>query len=63
LLKNIDTALYRGKIGASRDHQFFRDEMELSAMHQSVMQSRLRRAIRNQEFVLYYQPQVDMASR
>jgi len=42
--------------------QFFNDEMNTQGFEQLVMKSSLRRALERDEFLLYYQPQIDMKS-
>jgi len=42
--------------------QFFNDEMNTQGFEQLVMKSSLRRALERNEFLLYYQPQIDIKS-
>ena len=42
--------------------QFFNDEMNTQGFEQLVMKSSLRRALERDEFLLYYQPQIDIKS-
>jgi len=62
LLKNADTAMYQAKAGGGGAYQFFTPEMNTHILERVAMESALRQAIRNQEFQLYYQPQVDGSS-
>lgn len=60
LLANADLAMYRAKeIGRDALH-FFSNDMAVSAHEKLRQQEELRRAIARDEFVLHYQPQVDL---
>jgi diguanylate cyclase (GGDEF)-like protein len=62
LLQNADLAMYRVKAGRRNGFAFFADEM-LSQAHEVIrLQSSLRNALEAGEFVLHYQPQVDLRS-
>jgi diguanylate cyclase (GGDEF)-like protein/PAS domain S-box-containing protein len=62
LLKNADTALYRAKDGGRNNFQFYASEMNSRALDRLKLESGLRRALEREEFVLHYQPQMDIAS-
>ena len=62
LLRNADTAMYRAKDAGRNGFQFYTAEMNDQAQERLVIETELRRAIAQQEFVLHYQPQVDIAS-
>jgi diguanylate cyclase (GGDEF)-like protein/PAS domain S-box-containing protein len=57
LLKNADTAMYAAKAGGRNNYQFFQNSMNDAARVQFHLSNRLRQAMDNEEFVLYYQPQ------
>ena len=62
LMKKADLAMYRAK---SRDvgcYQFFTEDMTVVATNRMSMESDLRQALARNELLLYYQPQVDLAS-
>ncbi|WP_178861293.1 sensor domain-containing protein [Thiomicrorhabdus cannonii] len=59
LLKCADAAMYRAKDEGRNNFQFYTDDMTLMAFEHIAMQTSLRLAISHQEFVVYYQPQVD----
>ncbi|WP_137937325.1 EAL domain-containing protein [Chitinivorax sp. B] len=63
LLRNADVALYRAKELGRDNFQFYHPEMNARAMERLVLEARLRGAIDRNEFVVYYQPQVDLDSR
>ncbi len=62
LLKNADAAMYRSKEGGRNTYRFYNAEMTRSARERLTLETSLRQAIVQQEFVLHYQPQVDVAS-
>jgi diguanylate cyclase (GGDEF)-like protein/PAS domain S-box-containing protein len=59
LIANADVAMYRSKENGRNTYQFFTPEMNDSAYDRLTMENNLRRALERQEFVLYYQPQVN----
>ncbi|MDE1179582.1 EAL domain-containing protein [Paraburkholderia sp.] len=62
LMKKADLAMYRAKDMGRNTFQFFQPEMNASAGARMNLERRLRRALRDNEFLLHYQPQVDMVS-
>jgi diguanylate cyclase (GGDEF)-like protein/PAS domain S-box-containing protein len=62
LIKNADTAMYRAKEVGRNTYQFFTQEMNDRVFERLFMENNLRRAIEREEFMLYYQPQVDIAT-
>ncbi|MBB3222256.1 putative bifunctional diguanylate cyclase/phosphodiesterase [Pseudoduganella umbonata] len=62
LLKNADTAMYRAKGDGGNKYQFYANSMSLDALDSLRMEGALRRALERDEFRLYYQPQVDIAT-
>ncbi|MBX4263377.1 bifunctional diguanylate cyclase/phosphodiesterase [Clostridium estertheticum] len=59
LLKNADTALHRAKELGKNCYEFFDEVMSDHIMNKILLQSSIRKAIENNEFVLFYQPQID----
>jgi diguanylate cyclase (GGDEF)-like protein len=62
LLKSADTAMYRAKELGRNRYAFFAPEMNERVESQMLIEAALRRALKNQEFVLYFQPRVSAAS-
>ncbi len=62
LLKNADTALYQAKDNGRDTYRFFSAQMQRDVETQLHLQGLLRHALKNQEFQLYYQPQIQLGS-
>ncbi len=62
LLKNADTAMYWAKEAGRGNFQFYDRAMGAQALDRLMLESSLRRAIERNEFVLHYQPRVDVMS-
>lgn len=60
LLKKADTAMYQAKEAGRNNYRFFDEQMNLQAVDHLYLKSGLRKAIERQEFVLHYQPQIDL---
>lgn len=63
LLKHADMAMYAAKEKGRNNYQFFSEEMNRSAINRHQLEHKLRRAIEEEQFELYYQPQWDMRTR
>lgn len=63
LLQFADAAMYRAKMDGRNRYQFYDKEMSEKAYERVVLQTKLRHAIDNDEFEVYFQPQVDIVSR
>ncbi len=62
LLKNADTAMYRSKEMGRQTFQFYTHEMSLKAMQRLDLENQIRDGLKNEEFVVYYQPKVNLTS-
>lgn len=62
LFKNADSALYKAKEQGRNTYQYYTDELTNKAMQRMHMENDLRNAIKRNELVVYYQPQVDLYS-
>ena len=62
LLKNADMAMYKAKADGGNSFCFYAAEMQAQARNSAQLDKELRHALTAGEFVLHYQPQVDLAS-
>ncbi|MBI5478197.1 MAG: EAL domain-containing protein [Deltaproteobacteria bacterium] len=62
LLKNADTAMYHAKELGRNGYRFFSGAMHAKALLRLELEADLRRAIEREEFLLHYQPRVDLRS-
>jgi diguanylate cyclase (GGDEF)-like protein/PAS domain S-box-containing protein len=60
LIKNADTAMYHAKERGRNNFQFFKAEMNLKAVERQSLEGSLRRALEREEFLLHYQPKVNL---
>jgi diguanylate cyclase (GGDEF)-like protein/PAS domain S-box-containing protein len=60
LIKNADTAMYQAKANGRQSFQFFKPAMNVRAVERQSIEENLRRAIERQEFVLHYQPKINL---
>ncbi|CAG0991445.1 partial putative signaling protein, partial [Rhodocyclaceae bacterium] len=63
LVKNAAVALHHAQQGGRHRSQFFSGEMNARARHRLEVESGIRRGLANREFLVYYQPKVDVSSR
>lgn len=63
LLKHADVAMYYAKEAGRNNFQFFTAEMNEKAHMRLARETRLRKALQNDEFVNYYQPIVNSHTR
>jgi diguanylate cyclase (GGDEF)-like protein len=62
LLGNADAALYCAKDGGRNCVHFFDRSMNEAALQRQLLEGELRRSVARGEFLLHYQPQVDIAT-
>jgi diguanylate cyclase (GGDEF)-like protein len=62
LLHNADIAMYDAKKLGRNNCQFFRADMQVRALEWQNMQGNLRGALDREEFVLHYQPKIDLTT-
>ncbi|HMH45481.1 MAG TPA: EAL domain-containing protein [Pyrinomonadaceae bacterium] len=62
ILQNAGAALHRAKRLGGNNHQFYATDMNASARNRLALETSLRQAIDNDEFVTFYQPVVNLAS-
>jgi diguanylate cyclase (GGDEF)-like protein/PAS domain S-box-containing protein len=61
LIKNADVAMYHAKANGRRNFQFFKEEMNVVANRRMVIEAEMRVALERRQFVLHYQPQIEVA--
>jgi diguanylate cyclase (GGDEF)-like protein len=62
LIKNADTAMYHAKESGRDTYKFFEQSLNVRAVQRQSIEASLRRALEGQEFVLYYQPKINLHS-
>ncbi len=60
LMRNADSAMYHAKDKGRSNYQFFTPLLNEAVQRRLVIANRLRQALAHCEFLLYYQPQVDL---
>jgi len=60
LLEGAETAMYKAKENGRNNYQFFKPEMNTGAIERQALEGALRLALDRQEFVLHYQPKVNL---
>ncbi len=63
LIRHANIALYHGRLSGHKGHSFFMPEMGESTDQRLQLQSELHQAIDQNQFVLFYQPQVGLQDR
>jgi diguanylate cyclase (GGDEF)-like protein/PAS domain S-box-containing protein len=62
LLRNADAAMYFAKEQGRNNFQFYSSAISRSSVEEIRIQSNLRKALKDREFVVHYQPQLDLRS-
>jgi diguanylate cyclase (GGDEF)-like protein/hemerythrin-like metal-binding protein/PAS domain S-box-containing protein len=62
LMDHADAALYQAKDQGRGCYAYFSEDQTIAARERIALETRLRRAVDQQELRIYYQPQVDIAS-
>lgn len=62
ILRDADTAMYRAKALGKARHEMFDREMHTRANEALTLETDLRRAVERQEFIVHYQPIVELAT-
>ncbi|MHB8347687.1 MAG: putative bifunctional diguanylate cyclase/phosphodiesterase [Acidiferrobacterales bacterium] len=60
LLKSADTAMFHAKESGRDNYKFFEQEMTAQAVRRQAIEAGLRRALAQQEFLLHYQPIINL---
>ena len=62
LLKNAELAMYRAKEEGKNTYQMFTKSMNAQVVHRLSLENSLRKALDRQEFLVYHQPKVSLAT-
>ena len=60
LVQNAETAMYHAKETGRNNFQYFTAEMNAKVVARQSLEASLRRALEREEFLLHYQPKVDL---
>jgi predicted signal transduction protein with EAL and GGDEF domain len=63
LLKNCDTAMYHAKNEGRNNYKFYEQSLNKTALDILTLENNLRKALDKQEFMVYYQPRIDIRTR
>ncbi len=63
LLKNCDTAMYHAKNEGRNNYKFYEQSLNKTALDILTLENNLRKALDKQEFIVYYQPRIDIRTR
>jgi diguanylate cyclase (GGDEF)-like protein/PAS domain S-box-containing protein len=62
LIRNADTAMYHAKQSGGGNYAFYDPQMSAATVERLVLKSKLRRSLELDEFVVLYQPKVELAT-
>jgi diguanylate cyclase (GGDEF)-like protein len=62
LVRNADTAMYRAKEQGRDNYQLYAPEMNARALERLALENMLRRALKQNELTVHYQPLIDVGS-
>jgi diguanylate cyclase (GGDEF)-like protein len=60
LIRKADTAMYQAKQRGRNRYEFFTEEMNSAIRRRAALESRMRRALEDEQFRVLYQPQFDL---
>lgn len=58
LIRNADGAMYQAKEEGRNGFQIYDESMNSRALERIILESKLHKALKNEEFTVYYQPQI-----
>jgi EAL domain-containing protein (putative c-di-GMP-specific phosphodiesterase class I) len=62
LIRNADGAMYQAKEQGRNGYQIYDESMNAKALERIILESQLHKALKEEEFTVYYQPQVSNQS-
>ena len=62
LVKNADAAMYEAKSKGRNNFQFYKESLNAATSERIKLENDLRKALKRNEFLLHYQPQVELES-
>jgi predicted signal transduction protein with EAL and GGDEF domain len=62
LMKNADIAMYQAKAEGKNNFKFYSEEMNSHSLERLTLESSLRKALEEREFLLHYQPKIELKS-
>jgi len=60
LIRNADCAMYQAKKQGKNTYQFYNADINAGSLEKLSLETSLRKSVRQKEFLLYYQPQIDL---
>lgn len=60
LIRNADIAMYKAKATGTSTYSFYNADTNTAIVHRLKVESNLKKAIKNNELVVHYQPQIDI---
>jgi len=60
LIRNADCAMYQAKKQGKNTYQFFDPDINAQSLEKHAIETNLRKSLRQKEFMLHYQPQIDL---
>lgn len=63
LMKHADSAMYHVKETGRNNYQFYKESLNAAVLERFSLEQDIKHAIEREEFVLYYQPQLELSSR
>jgi len=63
LLKRADSAMYHAKETGRNKYQFYKESLNAAVLNRLTLEQEIHSALKENQFQLYYQPQLDLATR
>lgn len=62
LVQNADVAIHHAKESGSNKYRFYESKMNSQSLYRLNLESSLRKALEREEFILHYQPQIEVST-